>query len=757
MAPERQDLLWGAAATIGSSLLVVLVLRLWRAELTLPLYGEGDSLAVLGTVKSMLVGGWFLRNPELGAPFGQELYDFPLYSAQVLQYAVMKVLGLFVSGPATVVNLYFLLTFPLITLTAFAVLRWIGASPPVAATCAVLFAFVPYHFTRNEAHLGLAAYYIVPLSAYLILALYADRPLFTRRSPAGLRLRSYTTGRSLLTLAICAAVGLFDPYYFVFTALLLIAVIGVRVITGGGRRVLVTGAVVLATMSLTFMAAISPNLVYRLEHGVNEAAAFRNAPESETYSLNLVALAAPAPGHRIPALDRLQQRYRRSSAVGREPASIGIIATLGFAWLLVVALIGCLRAGRRAPAASARQRHLAAAALTAFLIGTTGGVSAILALVVSPQIRGWNRLSIFIAFFALAAVALLLDALARSLTRRRRGRLVLAAVLAAVLAFGLLDQTTEEFVPDYDRIAARHAIERTFVTQAERVLPADAMVFQLPYLPYPEYGSLNRMGDYDHLRPYLLSGDLRWSYGAMKNRPADWQATLAGASPAEIVPRVAGAGFQGLYLDRFGYPDDGRTTEAQISRVLSARPLSSFDRRMLLWDLRPYARRLRGSRSMARIRTMANLTLRPVRPEWNTDLDPWMADGTSWWWQSQSPRIRLDLRNPLGQHRDVMLSATVSRGSWLAPPMPVEVRYPDGAVETIRVGATPVPIRRRQRVPPGRSQMELVSAGPPQSGSDGGGNLQIRNLALPDRSLVHEVVAERSAAQAPERPRKGKG
>src|SRR3712207_7344477 len=63
-----------------------------------------------------------------------------------------------------------------------------------------------------------------------------------------------------------------------------------------------------------------------------------------------------------------------------------------------------------------------AAALTAFLVGTTGGVSAILAWVVSPQIRGWNRLSIFIAFFALAAVALLLDALGRRSEERRVGK-----------------------------------------------------------------------------------------------------------------------------------------------------------------------------------------------------------------------------------------------------------------------------------------------------------------------------------------------
>ena len=55
------------------------------------------------------------------------------------------------------------------------------------------------------------------------------------------------------------------------------------------------------------------------------------------------------------------------------------------------------------------QGAAAAAALTSLLIATTGGFSLLFAHLVSPQLRVWARLHVFIAFFALVGIAALLD------------------------------------------------------------------------------------------------------------------------------------------------------------------------------------------------------------------------------------------------------------------------------------------------------------------------------------------------------------
>src|SRR5205814_10536651 len=97
------------------------------------------------------------------------------------------------------------------------------------------------------------------------------------------------------------------------------------------------------------------------------------------------------------------------------------------------------------------QRTLSLAALltlAATLLATIGGLGSLFALLVSPQIRSYNRISIFIGFFALLAVVLLIDrAGARLLRPSAKAFYYFWLVLLGTI--GIYDQTTSGFVPDY--------------------------------------------------------------------------------------------------------------------------------------------------------------------------------------------------------------------------------------------------------------------------------------------------------------------
>ena len=61
--------------------------------------------------------------------------------------------------------------------------------------------------------------------------------------------------------------------------------------------------------------------------------------------------------------------------------------------------------------------------------------------------------------------------------------------------------------------------------------------------------------------------------------------------PAKLLPELAAAGFDGIYLDRDGYEDHGRAIEAELTRRLD-RPLPvRADGRVAYFDLRRTARR----------------------------------------------------------------------------------------------------------------------------------------------------------------------
>src|SRR5437762_2713468 len=164
----------GYATAVALCLLILVgVLRLWQADLGIPLLYSDDSprrdfIVVQMWTKATLDNGWYLHNDALGAPFGMDAHDYPM--ADHLHYLVMLVLGRCVSDHfAFVYNLYFLLGFPLTTLTALFVLSRFQVGWKPSVLCALLFTFLPYHFVRGPNHLMLASYYLIPLVVMVAL------------------------------------------------------------------------------------------------------------------------------------------------------------------------------------------------------------------------------------------------------------------------------------------------------------------------------------------------------------------------------------------------------------------------------------------------------------------------------------------------------------------------------------------------------------------------------------------------------------
>jgi hypothetical protein len=574
----------GLAAGL-SGLFAILVLRSWQGNLEVPYSYPGDGNLHDGFVKTLLDHGWYWHNPNLGAPTGQQLFDYPVLNGDTLNVLLLKLLGAFGLDMAAVINLFFLSTFFLVGLSAYLVLRRFTVSGPVAIVCSILYALLPYHFFRGEDHLFLSAYYAVPLGAYLVLALLGGEPLFARRTAGGRALLSYASRRTLVTLGLCAVVALASGsfYYSAFTVVLMTAAALLRAVGARSVRPLAEGGAVVAVILVLSVVLLAPTLAYRARHGTNQQVAHRNALESELYGLKPAQLVLPIAHHRIGKFASLRQRYDSwsSRTEATVSATLGLVATVGLLWLLAISVLQLASPGRRV--APTLDRQAGTAALVALFFAWTGGLATLVA-AVYPQIRAWNRLSIFIGFFALIAVGLLLDRGLAVLRSWRAGGLLAGVALCVVLAIGILDQTSSASVPPYRTLAAEWRSDEGFVRAIDARLPDGAMVFQLPYVPFPETAPVNRMVDYDELRGYLHSDDLRWSYGAVKGR-ADPDAALAAEPVPALVRDVAAAGFAGIYVDRFGYTDQAAQLEGELAAALGTKPLVSENGRLSFFEL----------------------------------------------------------------------------------------------------------------------------------------------------------------------------
>ncbi len=513
-AGGRADVIGATVAILGSLAAAAFSLQLWRAHLHVPLAYGSDALDGQDFIKSVVTGGWIWNIHGLGAPFGGEQYDFPV-ATDSLNFLMVKVLSIGSSDSAKVMNVFFLLTFVTVALSSYVVLRWLGISIPVAVVCSILFSDAPYHLFRGEAHLLLSSYASVPIGAYLILSVLDGGGLFRARPGPG-RLRRWVTGRNLFTVVLCIMMASLGVYYAIFTILILIAAGIAAPISTRSWRPLFEAAAVVALIAAVIFVLDLPTAIYRHEHGDDAAVATRLPAESELYALKLAEMVLPVPGNRITPLATIRHRYDSTTPIPSEDAqqSLGIVATLGLAWLFLLVFGSVAGLGRAAPYLR-RHRHLAFAALAAFVLGTLGGVSALIGYLISSQIRGWDRISIVIAFFAIAAVGLGLDALWR---RVRRGYWFIA-VLGVVLLFGIYDQSSTAVIPPYTANGVTYGSDGEFVREIQRILPKNAEIFELPYVAYPESPPVGAMFDYDMARGFIHTTDgLTWSYGAMKGQ-----------------------------------------------------------------------------------------------------------------------------------------------------------------------------------------------------------------------------------------------
>ncbi|HEY8303333.1 MAG TPA: hypothetical protein VIG42_01975, partial [Solirubrobacteraceae bacterium] len=528
----RGGVLAGALAAIAlSTLIAALALQLGEAHLSLPwsYASEGDTKFYLLLVKSIVTHGGYQTNSSLGAPFGLALYDFP-QGGDNLSLLLVRGLGAFSQNPAWVLNVFFMLTFPLTAASAYAALRLLKVSVGVAVVCAVIFALLPYHFYRGESQVLLSAYYGVPLGALTFLRLWDERGLFARRgarvdrTPAGRdaaceqrqartsaqappvkesmarRAGAWLSGTTVLTVLCCLIVGSTGLYYAVFTLLLLLGGSLLALLVGRGWQAALSGTLAASLIAATLAVNLAPSLAYRSAHGANVAIK-RTTIEADQFGLRLTDLLLPVQEHRFGPLANVNQRYTEATSTGYCEAcfeNLGAVGSAGFLWLAVVALVSIAGVAGAAGARQSRANRFAAAAYRpaslgvalCFVLATIGGIASLIAFFLTRDIRGWNRISLFIAFFSLYAVGMLLDAGRRRLAGSGAGRLATAVALAGVLAFGVLDETSGFFVPKYAKNAAQWKSDARFVGEIEARMPAGASIFQLPYVPFPEgYGA----------------------------------------------------------------------------------------------------------------------------------------------------------------------------------------------------------------------------------------------------------------------------
>jgi len=579
-----------AASTL---LFLTITMKLWQADLAVPFEYGGDTLATSEWVRSAMDNPWYLTNKYRGMPDGTEMHDYPM--ADNLHILIMKIFSFFSMNFALVMNVYFILTFLLAACISFYVFRKLGVTPPLAYAGGILFAFMPYHFVQGVCHVFLSGYYLIPLTVMVMLWVFNGELSFGRQSNAISENDPEKKKKTVISLVVCILVPAAGIYYAFFACFFAIVSGAFRSVYEKKMAPMVTGGAIALLITIGGLFNISPTLIYSIQHGRNPEAIPRVMHETELYSLKISSMLMPISGHRITLLSNLKKQFvKETSFIYRfenaeaEGASLGLIASAGFVFLILFFFIDYVRPG--VLPVSDWLKYLSIFVMAALLITTVGSFNTFISILLRFKIRSYNRISIYIAFFSLFAVLVgvqyLINYVLNSQSFRLRfndeakaKRISMAVVCFSsiiLIGIGLFDQTGYYPVCDFNKAAEKYLHDKYYIAKIESMMPSGSMIYQLPYYPYPETIPPYRMELYDHFRGYLNSKSLRWSYGVIKGRPTDlWQRKVAGFPTEDMIKEIKSKGFTGLYININGYKDHAAALMKEVEAITKEKPLVS--------------------------------------------------------------------------------------------------------------------------------------------------------------------------------------
>jgi phosphoglycerol transferase len=686
----RNSILGYGLALIASLVLVQLTTHLLSNILATPPYA-GDNLWTQAYIKGLISGDWLPftvpHSLRQGAPFGFRQTEFPM--PEGFLQLILKAVGLFTNDSGVAVNVFYVLGFPLSCLSFVYLARRFRMEWMSALSLGLLFSFLPYHFNRLG-HLFLASYFFVPLFALAILWIWKKAPLFqSRRDP-----KSWGVAGICL---LAAGGGVYYAFFFcIFAALSAVGAAYYR----KSRKHLLAGMVVVGLVGFLTGLNLFPYALSERSFGKSPYMTPRSQLDTETYGLRITRMLLPRSDHRLPFLAKLSQGYQSALPVteaDREP--LGAVPVLG----LAIVTWGFFFLPRNRGV-----YRLGLLVTFAMIYFTVAGGASVFSLLVSPQIRAVNRVSIFIATFALLGLGLELMRLKFWMERRGLGK-YFAAVPLGLLVLGTLDQVAPAVERPSSEVALYQSDQEFVRRLEERSDQKDGRVFQLPHQDFPEAGAAQKMDFYSHFAGYLFSDKLGWSYGAVKGRPeSEYLKKTAELPVSEMLKRLALMGYTGLWIDRRGYEDRAAELESELAVQLNQmKPENSQNGNLIFYSLHDYSAQLKTRLGEAEWSRLSREALTLVEVRFSVGFyGPDQVEGTSW----SRKNARLEILNSTSGDQRIAWSAIFRTHD--AQPSGLEIAAPDKS-EKLLISSVGTKYERQLVVKPGRTVIQLKSEAAP--------------------------------------------
>ena len=557
-----------------------LVLQAWRFNWTTPFNYEGDTIFELVLIKSIVQNGWTWFIPQLSAPMdGFEAIAFPQNTS--FSFALMKIISLFTSSPGLILNLFWLLSIILTSVTCHIALRTLKAHPSVTLVLSTLYALLPFTLMRNTNHLALT-YIFTPIIAAYAITVASNLLQEDTSSPSQALIFP-----PLLLWGSCIAIGLDYIYTAFFSCFFLLIAAVLAFLSHRNLRNAVKPIALPLLLIIGFsLLNLMPTLLAWYQYGAPPNMSYKSLSDVETYGLKIRhLLSSPALLELFPSAIKIDYPLENEN----RSAMLGMLGGFGFIFATACGLLGPKKNLRLLWGAGALT-------IVGTLLSTVGGFGAIFSAVLGADIRAYNRVSPFLAFFSFFVLSYLLTSALEKIQQTLQGWGV-KDLLASTLTFSglltlfmlaLVDQSyaVHPFLKRYAQDRSQMIEEKYFVEKIESKYPHIHHIYQLPERPFPVDAGIEKMKPYDHARAYIWSDQVRWSWPNFSHQQQAWLEKIGPSGSESFLIKLVESGFDAIWFDRNGYdPSNAILIQKQLNDHIGLPVLSSAQGRYSLYSL----------------------------------------------------------------------------------------------------------------------------------------------------------------------------
>lgn len=562
--------------------LTYIILRIDSIKWNLPISYYWDGLLSSFEIKTISDTGWWFKNPYLGAPFGASFYDYKGFYFDSFYLVIIKIILLFTKNWGIALNIFYISIYPITSLISYFVMRKFKINFLISLMGSLVFTFLEYRFLRGGFHLYLSAYYLIPLVTLCIYYIYINDDILVFN-------KDYIKNKkNIMVFMVFFLLPMTGVYYTFFTCLFLAIILLIKI-----KQIEIIKKIFTAygCMVFSILLLYLPGIVYNFQNVQNFEKPYRAVLESEYYGLRISNFFISKKVE-IFSIPRIKEYFNYIMESGENSEYLGIVGVLGILYLLYYLF--------KKKKSNKKIELLSYLTIGGILFSVKSGFGVLFSIYVTGLIRGYNRISVFIAYFSILAICIKINNIVKN---RHKFKLFYNLIIIIIFSISIWDQIPKDVrynnqaVTEYNYKSSREKYEKIFnsdkkfVSYIENQLGENGMVFQLPYFKFPESGYVGSISDYQMMKGYLHSKKIKWSYGSYKGRNEDlWNRQISNLPISEILEKISIVGFNGIYINKNGYNnDDYKKLEKEIKNITGAKPYFSEDETLVFFNIKGYS------------------------------------------------------------------------------------------------------------------------------------------------------------------------